>query len=1124
MDKIIKFCLNNRLIVYIIFIAIIGFGIYSIKEVPVDAIPDIGENQVIVFADWPGRSPKDVENQVTYPLSTSLQGVNGVKEIRGQSGFGFSMIYIIFEDNIDFYYARTRVLEKLNYASKDLPSGVIPTLGPDATGLGQIFWYTVEGDGYNLQQLRTIQDWYIRYALTSVQGVSEVASVGGFVKQYQIDIDPKKLFAYNIKHSQVIDAVKNSNIDVGGKVIEVNGLEFLIRGVGFIKSTDDIENIVIGSYNGTPIHIKEVASVNLGPEFRRGILNKGGKEAVGGVIIMRYKENPLKVIERVKQKIAEISKGLPNGIKIVPFYDRTGLINETLFTLKETVVVEIIITILVILTFALPFRLSLMISLTLPLAVLISFILMKLFKIDAHIMSLSGIIIAIGTIVDIGIVITENIHRNMHIKRGEEKPIEEQKQIVFEGALEVAKAVIGAIATTIVPFFAILVLEGQSAKLFHPVVYTKTFVLLGSLISAIIFLPPLYFEFLNFKAKNNFLTKIFKKFNEQKFYKKIRFFALLFVIAFLTERIIVLFKLTEGFPYKFLLEWGQSNIFMIVFSIIFLFGFYFVGKYSKNIINFIIPWGLKNKWILFIPLIIFLFGIYILFFRIQNEFKPALDEGSFLFMPVLLPSASITQVNEVLKIQNTLASKFPEVENAVGKLGRIESATDPADITMIETIINLKPKKYWRKGMTTEKLKDELNKALTIPGVSNIWTQPIQNRIDMLSTGIRTPIGIKVFGADLGQVEKLAIEIEEAVKKVPGYSSSYTERIIGKSYIEYIINREEIARFGLTIKDVQEVIETAIGGENLTMTYEGRERYPIRVRYSREYRDNIESLNNILIITPDGSKIPISRIAEIRFTMGPAMINSENGMLRGIVYLTITDGTGAVDFVKKAEKEINKTVKIPKGYYYQFAGDFKNQIKAFEKLRFILPLCLLAIFLIMYFSFKSVPQTLIVFTAIPISLSGGVILLWLLGFKMSIAVVVGFIALFGVAVDDGIILTTYINQLKETFPVHSVTDIHRIIVSASLQRIRPLLMTTSTTILALVPILWSEGRGAEIIRPMSIPSIGGMLMVIITIFIVPLLNSVVMEYKLKKELKNKESLEIISHNDSTVTGNFYNLD
>jgi Cu(I)/Ag(I) efflux system membrane protein CusA/SilA len=1092
LSKAIKYFIENRLLAYILFITIIAFGIYAMKNLPVDAIPDLGENQVIVYADWQGRSPRDVEDQITFPLSSALQGIAGVKEIRAQSAFGFSMVYVIFEDNVDFYFARTRVLEKLNYASTYLPPNVVPVLGPDATGLGQVFWYTVEGKGYSLQELRSVQDWYIKYALQAVPGVSEVASIGGFVKQYQIDIDPNKLFAYEIPHSKVISAVRDANIDVGAKVVEASGMEFIIRGVGFIKSLDDIENIVISSYNGIPVRMRDIAVVQMGPEFRRGVLDKGGTEVVGGVVVMRYRENPAQVIDSVKQKIEEISPGLPEGVEIIPFYDRTTLINATMNTLTEAIIIQIIITIGVILAFALPFKMSIIISLTLPVSVLFSFILMRLFNIEVHIMSLVGIIIAVGTIVDMGIIMTENIHRKLETSPDNKN----RKEILFKGAVEVGGAILGAISTTIIPFLAILVLDGQSAKLFHPVVFTKTFVLTGSLFTAIFLLPLLYYELIA-KRKDKPKGKLLRFIGVKK-WRIIAIIPAIALLLVLIERLLTVTNLTSGINWLSILEWLWDRKWMLFFSILFLVIVSFLARHIRNFAVRAIDWGFKHRWFLIVPLLVFLFSMYLLAFRIQNEFRPPLEEGSFLFMPVLLPSASLTQAHEVLRIQNEIIAEFPEVESVVGKIGRADTATDPAPITMVETIINLKPRKEWRKGMTKEQLLHDLNFELSIPGVGNIWTQPIQNRIDMLSTGIQTPVGIKIFGEDLEVIEQLALQVERIVRDVPGYRDSYAERIIGKPYIEYILNREEIARFGLRIAEVQQVIETAIGGENLTMTVEGRERYPVRVRYMRDYRDSIEALENILIVTPSGEKLTLARLADIHIIMGPSMINSENGILRGIVFLNLTPGTGPVDFVERASRLLDEKLEFPRGYYYEFSGDYENQIRAYDKLKFILPLCFAGIFLILFMQFKSVPQTIFVLLAIPVTLSGGVILLWLMDFKMSIAVAVGFIALFGIAVDDGIVITTYINQLKEESPLSSVEEIRKTILGAVSMRIRPMFMTTVTTILALLPVLWTDGQGSEIIRPMAVPSIGGMTIGILTLFVVPLLNSWILESRLKK--------------------------
>ncbi len=780
--RLIDLCLKNRFVVLVIFGIVVIWSWYAINRVPVDAIPDIGENQQIVFVDWPGRDAKTIENQITYPLTTLLQGIPGVKTIRASSEFGFSIVYIIFRDWINFYWARSRIIEKLQQANKFLPEGVTPVLGPDATGLGQVFWYTVEGEGYNLAELRSIQDWYIRYQLQSVEGVSEVASVGGFVKQYQIDINPLKLANYGVDFMTVYNAVRNSNIDVGAKVIEQAGMEFIIRGVGFIKTVDDIKNIAVGSFNGTPLFLSDVATVQIGPEFRRGALDKGGKEVVGGVVTVRYKENPLTVIRRVKQRIKEIESGLPQGVKIIPFYDRTELIHRTINTLRDTLILEIAICILVVFIFLNHFWSSLIVSISLPIAVGISFIVMYYLKIDSNIMSLSGIAIAIGTLVDMGIIVTENAYRRL-TAAGEKRP---RLVVVAEATKEVGSAVITAILTTVVSFLPVFALESQEGKLFKPLAYTKTFALVASVVIALTFTTVLAFYFLRGKlqpVEENRISRLI-----QKYYEKV------------------------------------------------------------------LRWTITHRWqFLLIPLTIFTSAL-ILITRLGSEFMPPFDEGTILYMPVVAPSVSLTEALRIMQIQDTIIKSFPEVANVVGKLGRAETPLDPAPIEMFETTITLKPKIYWRKGMTKEKLIHELDLALKFPGVSNIWTQPIVNRIDMLATGIRTPVGVKIFGPDILVLEQMAERIKNIVQEVRGAEDVYAEKITGKPYLEIIPNRREIARYNLTIRDIMDVIELAIGGENLTAIIEGRERYPIRVRIARELRDSKEKLQRVLIPTPDGQQ------------------------------------------------------------------------------------------------------------------------------------------------------------------------------------------------------------------------------------------------------------------------------
>ncbi len=1026
-NRLIDYCLKNRFVVIVFFLVITGWGIYLLGKIPVDAIPDIGENQQIIFTDWPGRDAQTIEDQITYPLTTRLFGLPGLKTIRASSAFGFSMVYAIFEDGVDFYWARSRILEKLQQAGEFLPEGVIPVLGPDATALGQVFWYTVEGEGYNLAQLRSIQDWYIRYQLSSVEGVSEVASVGGFVRQYQIDVDPNKLAIYNLRLGDIFNTVRNSNIDVGAKVFEQGGMEFIIRGVGFIKKIEDIENITVGLDKGTPIYLKDVSVIQLGPEFRRGALDKDGREAVGGVVIVRYGENPLEVIKRVKQRIEEIKIGLPKWVRIIPFYDRTELIKRTINTLRDTLILEILLTTIVIFFFLRHLRSSFIVSLTLPLAVLISFIVMYYLKVDANIMSLSGIAIAIGTLVDMGIIMTENAYRHLSL----DKTGRPRLEIIYEAAKEVGSAVITAILTTVVSFFPVFALIAQEGKLFRPLAFTKTFALLGSVFIALTLVPVLSYFFLKGR-----LIPI----EENPFSKRL------------------------------------------------------VRVYEK-----ILRWVLKNKVkFLSIPLTILIFSFF-LGARIGREFMPPFDEGTILFMPVVSPSVSLTQAMEIMKKQDAIIKSFPEVESVVGKLGRAETATDPAPVEMFETIINLKPQRFWRKGLTKEKLIHEMDAALRFPGVANIWTQPIVNRIDMLATGIRTPVGVKIFGSDLRELERIAEEIKKIVQNVRGAEDLYAEKISGKPYLEIIPDRREIARYGLSIREFQDVVEMGIGGENLTTTIEGRERYPVRVRFLRELRDSPEAIKRILVPTPSGQHIPLGQIASIRLVEGPAMINSENGMLRAYVLMNVR-GRDMVGFVEEASKLVAKEMagKLPSGYSIQWSGQFENQIRARKTLSILVPLSLFINFMLLFMNFKSFPKVFMIFTAIPVTLSGGTLLLALYGFNFSVAVWVGFIALFGIAVDDGVLITTYLDQVFGRKKPKTREEVQEATLEAGKARIRPAFMTTITTILALLPIFIIGGTGKEVMRPMAIPTFGGMIIETITWFIVPCLYSWREERRLKR--------------------------
>jgi Cu(I)/Ag(I) efflux system membrane protein CusA/SilA len=1041
-NRIIKTCLKNRFLVIAVFALIILLGFSSIKDTPVDAIPDIGELQVIVYADWPGRSPKDVEDQIIYPLTTGLMGTPGVKVVRSTSAFGFGLVNMIFKEGTDFYWARTRVLERLDFAKKGLPEDAVITLGPDATALGQIFWYTVEGEGYGLAELRSIQDWYIRYQLNAVQGVSEVASVGGFVKQYQIDIDPNKLIAHNIKIHELIDAVQESNIDVGAKVFEEGGMEFIVRGLGFIKSISDIENIVVGSKQGIPIYVKNIAAVTIGPEFRRGALDKEGKEVTGGVILMRYGENPLRVIERVKKKIEEISSGLPPGVRIVPFYDRTGLILRAVGTLKTALIQEIIITVFVIAVFLLHFWGSMIISIVLPVGVLISFILMRQFGVDANIMSLGGIAIAIGVMVDSGCVLVENIYRKLAVRHKESgvlrlKP-EERLNVCIEGAQEVGKPVLFALLTTIIGFIPVFVLTGQAGKLFTPLAFTKTFAMAGAAIIALVLLPTLSYYFLRGRLRpveENKTTQLLHK--------------------------------------------GYHPV---------------------------ITRSLKNKKVVAVISAAVIIAGLLCASLIKQEFMPPLNEGDLLFMPVLLPGASLTQVMEVMRKQDTIIkNKFPEVAWVVGKLGRAETATDPAPVGMIETIIHLKDKKFWRKGMTREKLIQEIQQKTRMPGVSPIMTQPIRNRIDMLATGIQTPVGVKVFGPDLDKIVEIAAEIEKIISRVEGAVSPYAERVSNRPYFEIEIDRNQAARYGVKIGEIQHIIMTAIGGMNLTTTIEGRERYPVRVRYLRELRDSPEALKRIFVPTPKGEHIPLAQVAKFKKVPGPAVINSENTLTYARVFVNVNqEKAGLIDFVRSAQKAVDRKIKkgelkLPPGYFISWSGQFESEMESRKRLIPSLIIALSIILVLLYMAFKNFSSLFILSTGIPVSLMGGVILLFLLGFKFSTVVWVGFIALFGVATDNAVVLLWTLDDLFKRKAPGTIESIRQTVIEGGMLRIRPAIMTTVTTIIALMPIMLSGGAGSEVMKPMASPTVGGLITATLSnLILVPVLYCWIKEKQLKR--------------------------
>ncbi|MFA5038075.1 MAG: efflux RND transporter permease subunit [Candidatus Omnitrophota bacterium] len=1082
-NNLIKYCLKTPLVVFVIYGVLVFWGAWAISNIPIDALPDIGEKQVIVYTDWPGRSAQDIEDQVTYPLSVTLQGVPGVKTVRASSAFGFSEVYLIFEDSVDYYWARSRVLERMNIAARSLPEGVNPVLAPDATGLGQVFWYTVEGPGRTLDELRSLQDWFIRYQLNSVKGVSEVATVGGFVKQYQIDLDPNRMLSYNISLQDVLKAVKDSNIDVGAKVIESGGMEFIVRGLGFIKDAEDINKIVVGEDKGVPVTVRNIAFVHLGPEFRRGALDKDGQQAVGGVVVMRYGENAMQTIHRVKEKIKEIEKGLPEGVRIVPFYDRTDLIHRTIGTLKEALTLEIIVTMAVVIPFLAHVFAGVIICLALPFSVLLAFIAMYYLGIDSNIMSLSGIAIAIGALVDMGIIMTENAYRHLILeKEAILRGVKTRLEVIYAAASEVGSAVLTAVLTTVVSFLPVFALEAQEGKLFHPLAWTKTLVLLASVVIALTLTPVLCLYGLKGRLRKPEENPLVNKLQVR--YEKVLRWVLGHRTAFL---LLPWAAFTGSLP--FLIPKGA--VAFVIFIVV-----------SVGTLVFILPKRAKS-WIGGALILVLLSGWFLAAPRIGREFMPAFDEGSILFMPVLRPAVSLTEAYRVIQIQDKIIAAFPEVEMVVGKVGRAETATDPAPVEMFETTITLKDKKLWRAGMTKEKLIREMDAALQIPGVSNIWTQPIINRIDMLATGIRTSVGVKVFGPDLKKIEEIARQVEDIVRTVPGATDLYSEKIVGKPYLEFHIDREQIARYGVTIRQVQDVIEMGIGGENISTTVEGRERYPVRVRYLRELRDNPEALKKTLIPTSSGAQVPISQVADIYFVTGPAMINSENGLLRAYVLMNVR-GRDMVGFVEEASRVVNNKLKLPAGYFIQWSGQFENQVRSTKKIFLLLPISLLINFLIIYMNFRSLSKTAFIFTAIPVTLAGGI---WLLAaysvfrdFNFSVAVWVGFIALFGIAVDDGVLMTTYLDDVfrKRKNGIKTRQDIVEATVEASLGRIRPAFITTVTTIVALLPIMFLKGTGSEIMQPMAIPSIGGMVMEMVTWFVVPCLYSWHQESLLKK--------------------------
>ncbi len=1032
-EKIIEYSARNRVIILMVFGLVITWGIWSVYKTPVDAIPDLSDNQVIVFTDYPGRSPQVVEDQVTYPLAVNLQGLPQVRAVRASSAFGFSMIYVIFDDKADIYWARTRVLERLNYAASLLPSGVVPTLGPDGTGVGHVFWYTIEGKGYDLEQLRTLQDWFVRYQLNTVQGVAEVASIGGFVREYQIDLDPNKLFAYNIKVGKVMDAIKASNKDVGGKLIEQADAEYLIRGSGYVKSKADLEDIVVGAdMRGIPVYLKNLGTVQIGGAIRRGLLEINGQgEAVGGIVVMRYGENAKEVIDRVKQKITELEKGLPPGVKINVSYDRSDLIMRAIDTLKTNLLEESIVVSLVILIFLLHFRSALVIVLTLPIAVLIAFITMKLMGVTSNIMSLGGIAIAIGVLVDAGVIMVENCYRHLSEIPPDERDAK-RLEIVISSAKQVGRAIFFSLAIIVLSFVPVFMLEGQEGKLFHPLAFTKTFSMMGSAMIAITLVPVLMYYFMRGKMRPESTNPVST-----------------FFIRLYSPVI------------RWVLVWKKTTI-------------------ALNLLALAIA----------VPM----------FMNLGSEFMPPLDEGSLLYMPVTLPNVSITETKRIIQIQDKIIKSVPEVEHVLGKVCRAETSTDPAPVSMFESIIILKPKEQWRAGVKKADIVAELDSKLQQIGVRNGWTQPIINRINMLSTGVRTDLGVKIFGNDLNVLKELALQAETILKPINGAADVVAERVTGGNYLDININRQAAARYGVSVGDIQDVIETALGGEMLSTAVEGRNRFPIRLRYLRDYRDNIPAIGRILVGSMDGAQVPLSLVTTMKITTGAPEINSEGGLLRSLVYLNVR-GRDMGSFVTEAKQVLEQKLKLPAGYYVAWSGQWENQIRAKERLQVLIPLGMVIIFILLYFTFKSVLEASMVMLSVPFALVGGVYLVSALSYNLSVAVWVGFIALYGIAVETGVVMVIYLHEALDKKLINgpcTESDIYDAAFEGAVLRLRPKLMTVAVALLGLIPIMWSTGTGADVMKPIAAPMIGGMISSAVHVLIMTPVIFVLMK---KRDLK-----------------------
>lgn len=1019
--RIIEYSAKNPFVILLGVVFLSLWGYWASLNTPLDAIPDLSDVQVILYTEWPGRSPNLVEDQITYPIVTSMLGTPKVKYVRGSSDFGFSFVYVIFQDGTDLYWARTRVLEYMSKLAGKLPEGVSPVLGPDATGVGWVYEYALVDDtrNHDLADLRSFQDWYLRYQLQSVPGVAEVASIGGFVKQYQVNVDPNKLLAYNIPFPRLTQAIRMSNNDVGGRSIEMGEREYMVRGRGYIRGLDDLEMIPLGAgENGVPILLRDVASIVLGPEMRRGVAELDGEgEVVGGVVIMRYGENALNVIERVKAKIKEVEPSFPKGIKVVSTYDRSDLILRAIATLKEKLIEVTVVVSLVCFIFLFHFRSSLVAILSLPLSILLSFVGMYYLGLTSNVMSLGGIAIAIGTMVDAAVVMIENAHRRLE----QIQPGQNRTQVIIESAKELGKPLFFSLLIITVSFIPIFTLEAQEGRLFKPLAFTKTFSMFFSALASITLVP-------------------------------------LLMVYFIRGRITP----TEKNP----VNRGLIAVYEPIARA--------VLRFRRTVIV-----CAMTLCVITLPV----------FLRLGSEFMPPLNEGIILYMPTALPGISITKATQILQQQGAMLKQFPEVERVFGKIGRAETSTDPAPLSMTETTVTLKPEDQWRPGMTWDKLIDEMDRLVRFPGMPNIWWMPIQTRTEMLATGVRSAVGIKIFGSDLMEIDRIGKEIEGLLTGLPGTRSAFSERVTGGYFLDFIVNRQAASRHNLSVMEVEEMIEAAIGGTNVTTTVEGRERYTVNVRYAREFRDDIGILKRVLVPTPAGAHVPLEQLAEIRVAMGPPMIKDENGSLAGIVYVDVA-GRDLGGYVDEAKRIIAGNVTLPPGYSLGWAGSYQYLLRAKERLMMVVPLTVLLIFILLYLNFKSAARSLIVMLTVPFSLVGGILLLAILDYNLSVAVWVGLIALAGVATEIGIVMVVYLDEAFGRYEregrLLTQADMIEAALEGAVKRVRPIVMTASAILFGLLPIMWSHGAGADVMKRIAAPMIGGTVTTtLLTLFVIP---------------------------------------